>query len=644
MKLAELTEMSRRLKARWWTRRNRIILVGAAALVMVLLMGFALARHTVRRGWPQSEGVLTVADLDAPVTVVRDRYGVPHIYAGSETDLFFAQGYVHAQDRFWQMELERRRGRGTLSALLGDKALADDERWRDLDLTGVAERELAEMDAAVRAPLDTYAAGVNAWLERHRGRLPLEFALTRWRGRAAGHPAPWSAEDSLVVSLALGWQAGAPRLDPSLTARIVERVGPERGAFLLGADSDEASLQAPTGATDTLPGRWALSGRVTLVGGDRTQSGALLFAADLPTDLRLPTPWYVMAWHVGLDGAAGASVPGLPGLLVGTGNGAAWETWLESQELALREGTPPWKRWLLAALLNTGGIVQADNEQAPGSVDDFQTRLMDTRSARAARLIPFLVGVEPEGWRQERVTGMLRKWDYQVGDNNKEAPFFVVYQLELARAAFADELGDALFEAYAAQSDRYQAVLDQIIEDPDDEWWDDVNTPGRELRGDILKRAYEPALEWIGRNYGDLHMLWEWNIVHSSRLHHPLGDAWPWDQLLSRDLAPDGWADTFNASPGGLPCTGDICMGGDLFRVKAVYGYRQVLDASDPSTLWFMLLPGQSGHPFHPHYDDLLDEWLAGEYLPLRLAPSPAEVEGAENVLILTPEDQKGAD
>jgi hypothetical protein len=252
MKLAKSKEMSRRLKAHWWTRRNRIFLVGAAALVMVLLMGFALARHTVRRGWPQSEGVLTVVGLDAPVTVVRDHYGVPHIYAGSETDLFFAQGYVHAQDRFWQMELERRRGRGTLAALLGEGAQASDERWRNLDLAGVAARELAEMDAATRTPLDAYAAGVNAWLGNPQGRLPFEFTLTRWRGRAAGDPAPWSAEDSLIVSLALGWQAGAPRVDPSLAARIVERVGPERGAFLLGGESGEASLQAPTGVTDTL--------------------------------------------------------------------------------------------------------------------------------------------------------------------------------------------------------------------------------------------------------------------------------------------------------------------------------------------------------------------------------------------------------
>ncbi|UCC63823.1 MAG: penicillin acylase family protein, partial [Anaerolineae bacterium] len=401
------------------------------------------------------------------------------------------------------------------------------------------------------------------------------------------------------------------QVDPSLAAGVVDRVGPERGAFLLSGEAGHTTtfsgawfLQAANGLTNTLPGRWALRCQVALVSGAQAQTEKPFLAVDLPTDLSLPTPWYVMAWQVSDGAAAGASLPGLPGLVVGTDDRTVWQTWAQTRRVALSAGTPRWRGWLLAALLQTGELIRLVDEPAIGTVDDLQMRLMDTFSARAARLIPFLVRVAPQGWRQERVTGMLRKWDYHVGDNNKESPFFAVYQLELARAAFADELGDDLFEDYVAQSDLYQAALNQIIQDPDDEWWDDVSTPKRELRGDILKRAYEPALEWIGRNYGDLHMLWEWDIVHGSRLHHPLGDAWPWDQLLSRDLAPDGWADTIHASPGGLPCVGGICQGGDFFRAKAVYGYRQILDANAPSTLWFALLPGQSGHPFHPHYDD----------------------------------------
>lgn len=637
-------------------RRRRALLTSLMVVVVLGVTGWILTRCTVQRGWPQTEGTLTVIGLSEPVTVVRDEYGVPHIYAQSEYNLFFAQGYVHAQDRFWQMDLNRRQGRGALVKVLGEKVAVTDEQWQALNLVSIAERELDEMDAESRAILEAYAAGVNAWLKVHQEDLPLEFTLLSWRGRRGNDPVPWTAADSLIVALVVSWQSGAPRVDASLAARIVERVGPERGAFLLGENSHswtssgsggveqlfgQLSLATPNGTPETFPGRWALSSRVTLVSGERTASGQPLVAVDLPTGLSLPAPWYVMAWHLGEQEAAGASVPGLPDLLIGSGDQVAWEAWSETHELTWSAETLPWKRWLLTALSNTGEIIQLDDERAPQTVQEFQALQTDTFSAQAARLIPLLVQIEPQGWRQERVTEMLSKWDYHIGDNNIEAAFFVVYQLELARAAFADELGDDLFEAYVAQNDYYQTALDQIIPERDDEWWDDVNTPGRESREEILKRAYEPALEWIGRNYGDLHMVWEWDTVHCGLLHHPLGDVWPWDQLLSRDLTPDGWADTVNASPGGWPCTGGICQGGDFFRVKAVYGYRQILDAGDPATLWFTLLPGQSGIPFHAHYDDLREGWLAGDYWPLYLAASPGQVRKTESVLTLKPENLK---
>jgi acyl-homoserine lactone acylase PvdQ len=652
MKLETLKQTSRPFKAHWWTRRNRTVLAVITGLAVVVFVGVMLARHSVRRGWPQTKGTVSLQALRSPVTVVRDGNGVPHIFAENERDLYFAQGYVHAQDRFWEMELNRRRGRGILAELLGDGSLESDERWRGLDLTDAAESALAAMDIKERAPLDAYTAGVNAWLEADC--LPFEFTLLGWRGHDVAEIDRWAAEDSLIVALVLSWQAGATWTDPSLAAQIEERVGPERGALLLGGEpqrlervSDDLSPQVRGDGGNPLPRRWALSSQVTLVGGDQAKNNRPLLAVDLPTGLDLPVPWYVMSWRMPGEGAAGASAPGLPGLVVGTDDHAVWETWADPpqtavlsllKELVPSQQTLPWQRWLLAALLNAGKSHQLDGDQGPRTVAELRTTQQDTLSTRAARLIPLLVQVESEGWRQERVTRMLREWDYHIGDNNKESPFFVVYQLELARAAFADELGKDLFEAYVAQGDRYQAALDRILDSPGNAWWDDMTTPERELRDDIVKRAYEPALEWTGRNYGDLHVLWKWDIVHGSRLHHALGDAWPWDQLLSRDLNPDGWADTINASPGGLPCTGGICMGGDIFRAKAAYGYRQIADASDPSTLWFSLLPGQSGHPFHAHYDDLLDEWLAGKYLPLRLVASPGDVESAESVLILTPE------
>jgi acyl-homoserine lactone acylase PvdQ len=633
-----------RLKERWWTRRTRRLLAATLLLAVLALAGALLACRIVRRGWPQTAGTVLVAGLRAPVTVVRDRLGIPHLYAETEADLFFAQGYVHAQDRFWGMELARRRGRGTLAQLLGETAQEADAAWRALDLADVARNELAKLEGAASEALAAYVAGVNAWLGQERQRLPFAFTVLEWRRSEVPEPTAWTAEDSLIVALVFTWQVGGPSLDPSLAIQIEDRVGPEGAALLLGEGGGDVlgwPVDAPgpalSGLSNNLPARWALGGRVTRVSGDDTPSGKPLLALDLPSGLELPTPWYVLTWHVNDDAAMGASLPGLPGLVVGTDDTSAWVLWSPGHGAPASEGLPPWRRWLLTALFSPAQIVELTEQPAAQNPEQLQALLTDTSSARAARLVPKLLQVQPQGWRQERVTGMLRQWGYHIGDNNKEAPFFVVYQLELARAAFADEMSPALFEAYAAQSERYQIALDEILDHPDDAWWDDVTTPEQETREEILERAYEPALEWIGRNYGDLHMLWEWDVVHGSRLHHALGDAWPWDQLLSLDLNPDGWADTANASPGGLPCVGGMCMGGDLFRAKAVYAYRQILDASDLSTLWFALLPGQSDRPFHPHYNDLMDEWLAGEYVPLRLSAIPEAVQGAESALILEP-------
>jgi acyl-homoserine lactone acylase PvdQ len=648
-----------RSKTRWRLGRGQIAIGALVSLVMVGLVTVLVSRHIVSRSWPQVEGTLVLDGLDAPVTVVRDTHGVPYIFAENAHDFFFTQGFVHAQDRFWEMELNRRRGRGELAHLLGDDILESDEFWSALDLRGVAARELAGMDAANQAALDAYAAGVNGWLATRR--LPIEFRVLKWTGREVVRPNPWTPEDSLIVALVLTAQMGAPHTDVSLAGQISEKVGPERAVFLMGGHLNDASgiiPDLPLGSVTegmVAPSQsWALGSRLALVDGEQAAGGEPLLAVDLPTGLGLPSPWYVMAWNVrgsgGAsshgEGAAGASVPGLPALIVGADDEAAWERWQNPsqsavvsllKELAPSRAIPPWQRWLLVASLSKGKIILFGDDQAPQTMRELQALQQDTHSARAARLIPLLVKIEPQGWRQERVTGMLEKWDYRIGDNSQEAVFFAVYQLELARATFGDELGDDLFEAYVARGDFYQVALDAILENPEDEWWNDITTPGRERRDDILRRAYEPALEWIGRNYGDLHMLWEWDIVHGSRLYHALGDAWPWDQVFSRDIYPDGWAGTTNASPGGLPCTGGVCLGGDIYRAKAVYGYRQILDGGAPSTLWFTLLPGQSGHVLHTHYDDLLDEWMAGEYLSLQLVASPHEVQGNVSILELIP-------
>src|SRR5919112_2974915 len=147
-----------------------------------------LLRSLSRRSLPKLEGVVELPGLEDTVEVLRDRFGVPQIFAGNERDMFFAQGYVHAQDRFFQMELGRRAGHGRLSELIGESALAFDRLSRTIGFSRIAASAENGPPESLRA-LEAYSAGVNACLgaEPH----PPELGILR-----LPHPEPWTSFDT----------------------------------------------------------------------------------------------------------------------------------------------------------------------------------------------------------------------------------------------------------------------------------------------------------------------------------------------------------------------------------------------------------------------------------------------------------------
>src|SRR5437763_14909558 len=159
------------------------------ALVAVALLIYSIGRSEL----PQVDGTLAVAGLSAPVSVVRDKLGVPHIRAASYDDLLFAQGFVTAQDRLWEMDISRRYAAGTLAEILGPKLLRHERQQRYLQIPDACERAASKLEPQQRHYLEMYARGVNALIERSREHLPLEFRILRYS------PAPWRAEDSLLI-------------------------------------------------------------------------------------------------------------------------------------------------------------------------------------------------------------------------------------------------------------------------------------------------------------------------------------------------------------------------------------------------------------------------------------------------------------
>ncbi|HLE83502.1 MAG TPA: penicillin acylase family protein [Thermoanaerobaculia bacterium] len=334
------------MKRKLW---QRLVKWTALALALVVVAGALALAWMVRRPWPEVDGEVALAGLRAPVEVIRDRWGVPHLYAETERDLFLAQGYVHAQDRLWQMEFNRLVASGSLGSLLGPALLDADRYLRTIGLRRAAERDWRELGPRGREVLEAYAAGVNLFLESHRERLPLEFTLLRHE------PAPWTPVDSLAWGKLMSLNLSMNHPYEILRSRLAGAVGPERAAELMagypqdapvivsetpwrrpdgeGAAGERAARRS-TREGGRLPellaalvpaagGRpWASNSWA--VHGSRTATGAPILANDTHLGLQMPSVWYENGLHGGRLDVVGFSFPGLPLVVIGQNRRIAW--------------------------------------------------------------------------------------------------------------------------------------------------------------------------------------------------------------------------------------------------------------------------------------------------------------------------------
>ncbi len=191
---------------------GRVVRLLVLLLVVVLAAAIAFVGAITLRGLPQTEGQIAIPELDALVSVRRDAAGIVHIEADTPHDLFLAQGYVHAQERMWQMEVWRHISSGRLSELFGASTLDQDRFIRTLGWRRAAERDLEALPEEVRAVLDAYADGVNAWIDDHQGGLGMPFVVTGLRGGTGGiggyELEPWTAIDTLAWQKVQAWQLG----------------------------------------------------------------------------------------------------------------------------------------------------------------------------------------------------------------------------------------------------------------------------------------------------------------------------------------------------------------------------------------------------------------------------------------------------
>lgn len=333
----------------------------AGFLALVVLAATAYGVFTVRRSFPQVSGEMTVSGLEAEVEVLRDDLGVPHIYATTQHDLFFAQGFTHAQDRFWQMDFWRHIGSGRLSEMFGDGQVETDMFLRSLGFEDLAEEEWENMESPARDVLQAYADGVNAYLATRSGaELSLEYAVLSLQN--SGYEVePWSPSDTLMWPRVMAWDLGANMSDEIARAVLGTTLDRERVEQLYppmpedrpviveedqtGSTASPITADLHDGAVAALKQAWrgrelvmavtgggfeGIGSNNWVAGGEMTTSGLPLLANDTHLAIQMPSIWYANGLHCvevstecGFD-VVGFSFAGTPTVVIGHNGFVAW--------------------------------------------------------------------------------------------------------------------------------------------------------------------------------------------------------------------------------------------------------------------------------------------------------------------------------
>jgi penicillin amidase len=331
----------------------RIFLWISLLVVVVIVSGLGYAYLAARAALPQLDGNISVRGLSAPVKVTREGHGVPAIEAASLEDLFFAQGYVTAQDRLWQMDVMRRFGSGELSEILGEDTLKIDREQRILGLRDAAKKSLELATLRDRSYFDAYARGVNAFIAGHGKSLPIEFRILKYQ------PKPWQAEDSIVIANQMVKDLNFYTFGDALTReKILAKIGPELTADLYvnqswhdrpptvmraniedepnqgDSDDDDDDDEGPDNAVTRgghAPPIWeqhepeAVNGSNDwVISGAHTVTGKPLLSNDMHLGHQMPNLWYEAHLKAANLDVAGVTLPGVPYVIVGHNQRIAW--------------------------------------------------------------------------------------------------------------------------------------------------------------------------------------------------------------------------------------------------------------------------------------------------------------------------------
>ncbi len=371
-----------------WLRRL------AAALALLAAAAAGAILFAMRASLPVLDGVVEAAGADAEIEILRDAHGIPHINAQSERDAWFGLGFVHGQDRLYQIAFSRLLGRGELASVLGTRSIGADRYFRTLGLHHVAERNAAALPRDAQQLMNAYAAGINAALAAQTW-LPPELLALRHR------PPPWTPADSVLMVKLMALRLSGNATEEALRAEMKAVLEPEQFAAAWPGGGPP-----PPGSNN-----W-------VIGPERAVGGAPILANDPHLGLSAPAAWYLAHLRAPGLNVAGATIPGIPAIVVGRNDDAAW------------------------GVTNTGPDVQDLFIVADGEEETSRTEILQVRGGtpilhkvHETRYGPVVSNLAPFAGSRR----MALSWTAFADDDTTAAAGFA-----LARAGSVDDLFRAL--------------------------------------------------------------------------------------------------------------------------------------------------------------------------------------------------------
>jgi penicillin amidase len=299
------------------------------ALPLALTMLFWL--WNIYGAFPQYSGFVNALGLNQDVVIHRDKWGIPNINSRHNNDLYFAMGYVHAQDRMWQMDFQRHKGKGNLSSMLGAVFVNDDRFYQSLGLEKLATENLSSLNQQTKDSIQAYTNGVNQWIN-NQTKLPPEYESLNLI------PEVWTSIDSVLIFKLFQFELDNSFTEELQNLSLLKLIGKPLFEAILQEDIElpgysaattltnipGAELLSLTQQTQTLSKPYYTGSNAWALSGNMTESGSPILAFDPHMSLSLPSRWYVVKQSINDMDISGVTIPGVPFIISGNNNLLAW--------------------------------------------------------------------------------------------------------------------------------------------------------------------------------------------------------------------------------------------------------------------------------------------------------------------------------